>query len=131
MVRDPNKLPEPQHSTQLPGIIGCNPIQLGCEEFGRIYGFELLENFQCPLVTSIPWFSHSFAHTISSSNFGIKLSLHLSMGNTNQVSVSTLGVSSEVKDGDLNSEVNAVLGLVWVGDSQQLICIPADSAQYC
>ena len=40
----------------------------------------------------------------------------------------TSGVSSKVKDGDLNSEVNAVLGHVWVSDSQQPICIPADSA---
>ena len=48
MVRDHNKLLEPQHSTQLLGVIGCNLIQLGCEEFGRIHGFEPLENFQCP-----------------------------------------------------------------------------------
>ena len=39
MVKDPNTLLEPQHSTQLLGVIGCNLIQLGCEEFGRVYGF--------------------------------------------------------------------------------------------
>ena len=49
-------------------------------------------------------------------------------GNTNQVNVGTLGVSSEVKDEDLNSEVNAVLGQVWVSNLQQPICIPANSA---
>ena len=45
-------------------------------------------------------------------------------GNTSQVIVSTLGVSSEA-----NSEINAVLGLVWVSDSQQPICIPANLAR--
>ena len=48
VVRDPNKLLEPQHSTQLLGVIGCNLIWLGCEEFGRIHGFKPLEKFQCP-----------------------------------------------------------------------------------
>ena len=48
VVKDPNALLEPQHSTQLPGVIGCNLIHLGCEEFGRVYGFEAFEEFQCP-----------------------------------------------------------------------------------
>ena len=48
MVKDPNTLFEPPHSTQLPGVIGCNLICLGCEEFGKIYGFDLFEKFQCP-----------------------------------------------------------------------------------
>ena len=33
VVKDPNTLLEPQHSQQLPGVIGC--ICLGCEEFGK------------------------------------------------------------------------------------------------
>ena len=37
VVKDPNVLLEPQYSTQSPGVIGCNLIQLGCEEFGRSY----------------------------------------------------------------------------------------------
>ena len=48
MVKEPNSLLEPQHSTQLPGVIGCNLICLGCEEFGRVYDFEPFEKFQCP-----------------------------------------------------------------------------------
>ena len=48
MVKDPNALLEPQHSTQLPGVIGCNLIWLGCEEFGRSYGFDAFEEFRCP-----------------------------------------------------------------------------------
>ena len=48
VVKDPNTLLEPQCATQLPGVIGCNLIQLQCEEFGRQYGFECFKNFQCP-----------------------------------------------------------------------------------
>ena len=48
VVKDPNTLLEPQHSTQLPGIIGCNLIHLGCKEFGKLHGFECFKNFQCP-----------------------------------------------------------------------------------
>ena len=48
VVKDPNTLLEPQCATQLLGVIGCNLIHLGCEEFGRQYGFECFENFQCP-----------------------------------------------------------------------------------
>ena len=48
MVKDPNVLLETQHSTQLLGVIRCNLIQLGCEEFGRLYGFNAFEEFCCP-----------------------------------------------------------------------------------
>ena len=48
VVKDPNVLLEPQHNTQLPGVVGCNLIWLGCEEFGRSFGFEAFEEFRCP-----------------------------------------------------------------------------------
>ena len=47
VVKDPNVLLEPQHNTQLPGVIGCNLIRLGCEEFGRSFGYEAFEEFHC------------------------------------------------------------------------------------
>ena len=47
IVKDPNTLLEPQHSTQLLGVIGCNLIHLGCEEFGRVYSFKPFEKFDC------------------------------------------------------------------------------------
>ena len=47
VVKDPNVLLEPQYSNQLLGVIGCNLIQLGCEEFGRSYGFNAFEEFGC------------------------------------------------------------------------------------
>ena len=34
VVKDPNALLEPQYSTQLPGVIGCNLIQLGVRSLG-------------------------------------------------------------------------------------------------
>ena len=48
VVKDPNVLLEPQYSTQLLGVIRCNLIWLGCEEFGRLYGFDAFEEFCCP-----------------------------------------------------------------------------------
>ena len=58
VVKDPNTLLEPQHSTQLPGIIGCNLICLLCEEFGRLHGFKCFKNFQCPPSVHPVVFSH-------------------------------------------------------------------------
>ena len=69
-------------------------------------------------VTSILCFLHSSACIIISRNYGVKLNLCLPNSNTSQVHVRTSGVSSEVGNGDSNSEVNAVLGQMWVGDSQ-------------
>ena len=48
VVKDSNVLLEPQYSTQLLGVIGCNLIQLGCEEFRRSYGFDAFKEFRCP-----------------------------------------------------------------------------------
>ena len=48
VVKDPNVLLEPLHSTKLPGVIRYNLIWLGCEEFGRAYGFDAFEEFCCP-----------------------------------------------------------------------------------
>ena len=48
VLKDPNALLESQCNTQLPGVIGCNLLQLGCEEFERVYGLEALREFHCP-----------------------------------------------------------------------------------
>ena len=47
VMKDPNVLLEPQYSTQLLGVIGCNLIWLGCKEFGRMFGFAAFEEFHC------------------------------------------------------------------------------------
>ena len=54
VVKDPNTVLEPQYSTQSPGVIRCNLIQLGCKEFGKVFGFEAFETFTC-LKRSIFW----------------------------------------------------------------------------
>ena len=41
MVKDPNVLLEPQYSTQLPGVIGCNLILLGVRNLGGCMGLML------------------------------------------------------------------------------------------
>ena len=48
VIKDPSTVLEPQYSTQTPGVIGCNLIQLGCEEFGKVFGFKAFETFTCP-----------------------------------------------------------------------------------
>ena len=48
VVKDPNTVLESQYSTHTPGVIGCNLIQLGYEEFGKVYGFGAFETFMCP-----------------------------------------------------------------------------------
>ena len=48
VVKDPSTVLEPQYSTQTPGVIGCNLIRLGCEEFGKVFGSEAFETFTCP-----------------------------------------------------------------------------------
>ena len=48
VVKDPNTLLEPQHATQLPGVIGCNLKCLRCKEFSKVHGFKCFKNFQCP-----------------------------------------------------------------------------------
>ena len=48
VVKDPNSLFTPPYTTQLPGVVGCNLIQLGCEEFGRVHGFHHFNRFTCP-----------------------------------------------------------------------------------
>ena len=43
VVKDLNTVLEPQYTTQTPGVIGCNLIQLGYEELGRCLGLKLLK----------------------------------------------------------------------------------------
>ena len=47
-MKDPNTVLESQYSTRMPGVIRCNLIWLGYEEFGKVFGFEAFETFTCP-----------------------------------------------------------------------------------
>ena len=48
VVKDSSTVLESQYSTCTPGVIGCNLIWLGYEEFGKVYGLEAFETFTCP-----------------------------------------------------------------------------------
>ena len=90
MVKDPNVLLEPQHNTQLLGVIGCNLIRLGCEEFGRSFGFESFEEFCCPESVHLVVFSQLCSHYHQS-----KLLYGPStLVSSNMINVSSSGISS-------------------------------------
>ena len=93
VVKDPNTLLEPQCSIQLPGVIGCNLMCLGCdEEFGRIYGFEPFEKFHCPQDI------HPIAFTQLCSFYHLeKLWAQTESSSQGQTNVSSLGISSKAK----------------------------------
>ena len=127
VVKDPNTLLEPQHSTQLPGVIGCNLICLGCEEFGRVYGFKAFEEFHCPSNIHPVVFSQmcSFYHQgkLSEST----QTQAASQTTSGIININTARINAEVEETNPGQE--SVLGQVWVGNTCQAICIPANSVK--
>ena len=123
VVKDPNTLLEPQHSTQLPGVIGCTLIHLGCEEFGKLHGFECFENFQCPpSVHPVVFFQFcTFFHQE-------RLKTQAKPEGQDAMNVSSSGISLEGKKNPIKESVTT-LGQVWVGESHQPLCIAANSAK--
>ena len=110
VVKDPNTLLKPQHSTQLPGVIGCNVICLGCEEFRRVYGFEAFEEFRCPPNLHLVVLSRCVLFTIRVSyRNNLKLCLLIKFIQTH-ININTSEISSEVRNQDLSQE--SVLGQV-------------------
>ena len=59
VVKDPNVLLEPQHSTQLPGVIRCNLIWLGCKEFWKVIWIQCSWGIPMPSWCSSSSFSHN------------------------------------------------------------------------
>ena len=126
VVNDPNVLLEPQHNTQLPGVIGCNLIQLGCEEFGRSFGYEAFEEFRCLESVHPVVFSQHCSHYHQSKLLdGPSTSV-----NSNNINVSTSGISSCETDSKVpSSGSDNILDQVWVGVDNKPICIPANSVR--
>ena len=126
VVKDPNVLLEPQHNTQLPGVIGCNLIQLGCEEFERSFGCEAFEEFCCPESVHPVVFSQLYSHYHQSKLLdGPSTSV-----NSSNINVSTSGISSCETDNKVpSSGSDNILGQVWVGVHNKPICIPANSVK--
>ena len=125
VVKDPNTLLEPQHNTQLPGVIRCNLIQLGCEEFGRVHGLEALRKFCCPESIHPMIFVQmcSFYHQgkLSSSSQTRPIDQNLNLGS---IKVNTSGISSGDERENPSPSSDAVLGQIWVGLTCEAICIP-------
>ena len=125
VFKDPNTLLQPQHNTRLLGVIGCNLIWLGCEEFSRVYGFEALKKFRCLDNVNPMIFAQmcSFYHQdkLSSPQTGS------TKQNLDSIKVNTLGISSKGKNKNPSSGSEAVLGQVLVGSTHEAICIPANS----
>ena len=126
VVKDPNTLFEPQYNTQLVGVVGCNLIWLGCEEFGKVHGFEAFKTFHCPdnvhplvFAQMCPFYHQGkLTSQIQSSSQSNSQSI---------INVNTSGISSEAKKQDLSLGLAIVLGQVWVGSTHEAICIPANS----
>ena len=128
LVKDPNTFLEPQHNTQCLGVIGCNLIQLGCEEFGRVYGFNAFEKFHCPasvhpvVFVQICTFYHQGKLQSQTGAASTPSSIPVDVG--------SLGISSEeAKKEDPSSGLELTLGQVWVGNSHKAICILANSVK--
>ena len=124
VVKDPNVLLKPQHNTQLPGVIGCNLIRLGCEEFKRSFGCEAFEEFRCPESVHPVVFSQLCSHYHQS-----KLLDGPSTPTSNSnIDVSTSAISA-ADDKVPCSDSDNILGQVWVGVENKSICIPANSVK--
>ena len=97
VVQDPNTILEPQHSTQLPGVITCNLIWLGCEEFRKVYGSEAFKTFHCPNGIHSLVFAQlcSFYHKGKLETQTLAANNHLA--NTSSLNVNTLGISPDAK----------------------------------
>ena len=125
VVKDPNTLLEPQHSTQLPGVTGCNLIRLGCEEFGRVYGFKAFEEFHCPSNIHLVVFAQmcSFYHQGKLSESNQTQAANQTTSGT--ININSSRINAEVEDTNPGQE--SVLGQVWVGNTCWDICILANS----
>ena len=123
VVKDPNVLLKPQYSTQSPGVNGCNLIQLGCEEFGRLYGFDAFKEFPCLDGVHPVVFAQLCSHYHQSK---------LLDNPPNQVNSSSVQFSpSETSSSEAKKQVpytgsGNILGQVWVGITCEPICIPAN-----
>ena len=115
-------------------MVGCNLIRLGCEEFGRVYGFHNFDRFTCPETVHPVVFSQlcTFYH---------QGKLQENSTNTDTTNIKTESVrvdssnssvpqnSKKETNSEQESQADNVLGQVWVGEYHQAICIPANSVK--
>ena len=133
VVKDPNTVLESQYSAHTPGVIGCNLIWLGYEEFGKVYGFEAFETFTCPKEVH-PLIFAQMCTLYHQGKDQAQPDLHTSNSSpkdnqqvdTIQVTNSNINFHPTIED---LSSLDATLGQVWVGNPRKVICIPANSVK--
>ena len=108
----------------MPGVIGCNLIRLGCEEFKRSFGCEAFEEFRCPESVQPVVFSQLCSHYHQSK----LLDGPSTPSSNNNINVSTSAIRT-ADDKVPSSDSDNVLGQVWVGVENKPICIPANSVK--
>ena len=133
VVKDLNTVLEPQYSTQMPRVIGCNLIRLGYEEFGKVFGFEAFETFTCPkevhplIFAQMCTLYHQGKDQVQP-NSHTSNSSQINSQQSNSVHVTTSQVNLHSTQEDL-SPSDAILSQVWVGSPHQNICILANSVK--
>ena len=115
-------------------MVGCNLIQLGCEEFGRVHGFHHFDRFTCPETVHPVVFSQLCT-------FYYQGKCQENSTNTDTTNIITESVqvdssnslvpqnSEKETNSEQESQADNMLGQVWVGEYHQAICIPANSAK--
>ena len=127
VVKDPNTLLKPQHNAQLPGVIGCNLICLGCEEFGGVYGLKAFEEFHCPSNIHLVVFAQMCSFYHQGKLLESPQTQAASQITCGSININTSRINAEVKETNPGQE--SILGQVWVGKTCQAICIPANSVK--
>ena len=125
VVKDPSTVLESQYSTHTPGVIGCNLIRLGYEEFGKVFGFEAFETFRCPEEVHPLIFAQMCTLYHQSKGQSIQSDSHTS---NSEIQATTANINCNLITKDLDSQ-DAILGQVWIGDPHKVICIPANSVK--
>ena len=130
VVKDPSTVLESQYSTRTPGVIGCNLIRLGYEEFGKVFGFKAFETFRCPKEVHPLIFAQMCTLYHQSKGQNVQTSSHASNSEhqINKIQTTTSNVNCNLIPKDLDSQ-DAILGQVWIGDPRKVICIPANSVK--
>ena len=134
VVKDLSTVLESQYSTRTPGVIGCNLIRLGYEEFGKVFGFEAFETFQCPKEVHPLIFAQMCTLYHQSKDQNVQPVTHTSNSTQqddqqiNEIQVTTSNINCNTIPEDLSSQ-DATLGRVWIGNSRKVIYIPANSVK--
>ena len=130
VVKDLSTVLESQYSARTPGVIGCNLIRLGYEEFGKVFGFKAFETFRCPKEVHPLIFAQMCTLYHQSKGQNVQTDSHASnsVQQINEIQATTSNINCNLIPKDLDSQ-DATLGQVWIGDPRKVICIPANSVK--